>query len=123
MDLLPLCGPLDDGSGLIPPGPSYMTPDPTRAAEGRAPAEAALAAVSMAAAAGYAAQLQLDDLAEVLVTAVGGVEPAVGEARAACTSARRSLRVALHALTGLRDRLGPPRDGPVPPTRQPRRRC
>ena len=77
--------------GLIPPGPSYMTPDPRRTAEGRAPvAEAALAAVSMAAAAGYAAQLELDDLAEVLVTAAGGVEPAVAEARAACTSARHA---------------------------------
>ena len=124
MNLLPLCGPLDDGSGFIPPGPSYVTPDPTRAGEGRAlMAEAALGAVSIAACACYAAQLQLDDLAEVLVTGGEEAEPVVEEARAACTSARRSLRVALLALTALRDRLVPPRGGLAPPPRQPRRRC
>lgn len=117
MGLLPLCGPPDDGSGLIPPGPTYMTPDPMRAGDGRLlAAEAVIAALSQAAAATFLAQLHLDDLAEVLEGSGPSVEPALGAARVACTAARRSLRAALLALAALRDRL-------VSPPREPRRRC
>ena len=123
MDLLPLCGPRDDGQGLIPPGPSYMTPDLSRCGSGHAMAvEVALAGLSGAAATGFAVQLQLDDLAEVLDATGEDGRSKLAEARAACRAARRSLRVALLAMADLRDRLVATRGGHKPPPRPPRRR-
>jgi hypothetical protein len=125
MGLLPLCGPPVDDYGPIPIGRSYMTPDPQRVGEGRSlAADAALAALSRAADTAYLAQLQLDDLAELLDGLGDGLRPAAAGARDACTAGRRALRTALLGITTLRDRLAAPRGGPPPPRPKPlRRRC